>query len=48
MCITVLLVCMCVHYGGAWCLERSEDGVRLPKTRVMMTVSYHGGTENQT
>ena len=34
MCMNVFPACMYVHHGCAWCLQRPEEGVRLPGTEV--------------
>ena len=33
-CMGVLPACVSVYHAGFWCLQRSEEGVRFPRTRI--------------
>jgi hypothetical protein len=35
LCMSVLSQCIYVHHMHAWCPQKSEEGVRVPGTRVM-------------
>jgi hypothetical protein len=35
LCMIVLPVCIYVYHMHFWCVERSEEGIRSPRTGVM-------------
>lgn len=43
--MSTLHACMFVHHVCAWCLQRSEEGIRYPGSGPM-DVSYHVGADN--
>lgn len=46
MCMNIFLECMYVHYVHAWSLERAEEGIRSPRTRVTVMICPVGaGTQ---
>lgn len=43
------LDCMYMYYHGCdWYLQRSEEGIRSPRTEVQTVVSQHVGAKNLT
>lgn len=42
----ILLICVFVHHVHAWCLWRSEEGVRFLKLKLE-ALSHHVGARTQ-
>lgn len=47
--MSVLPVCMSVHYMQSWCPQRSEEGIGPPELEVWIAMNHHVvlGTEPQ-